>query len=69
MIKYDYKNNLADQDKLELCKHLKYRVFSRGERVYRRGDYSKSIFIILRGIAAVTYPTQTGKKKPDFLNV
>ena len=31
LFKYDYRTLLNDQDKIELCKHLKYRKFKRGE--------------------------------------
>ena len=55
--KYHYKPLLSDTLKLEFCKSLKYKLFERGERIYKHGDEEGKMYIILRGTVAVTFPT------------
>ena len=58
LFKYDYHGLLNDQDKIELCRYLKYKKFRRGETVYTKGSNTKSLYFILNGSAIASYQIQ-----------
>ena len=59
---------MNDQDKTEFCKLLKYRYFIKGERIYGKGEYDRSMYFILNGICAATIQTRKREFGLNFVD-
>ena len=53
--------DLDESEKWILIKQAQYVQVNRGEKFYKRGDKGKSMYFIIKGEVAVTFPTAIGE--------
>ena len=55
--------DLDDFEKVALFKQGQYIHIPRGDKVYKRGEAGKTMYFIIKGELAVTFPTSVGTKE------
>ena len=63
--------DLDINEKVQLFKTAQYKLINRGDKVYKRGDEGRTMYFIIKGEIAVTFPTAVGNKtdQPTIIDV